>query len=132
MTEIEAGSYVMMDNSYVKVRPEFKAALTVLCTVISRPSPDRAITDAGMKAITNDHGLPKPLDAQGALVARLSEEHGILELSDPGAVQLSSGDKIRLIPGHCCTNVNLYDDLYVIQNGSLVDIWPIAARGRAQ
>jgi D-serine deaminase-like pyridoxal phosphate-dependent protein len=132
MTEIEAGSYVMMDNSYIKVRPEFKTALMVLSTVVSRPTPDRVITDAGKKAITTDHGLPQPMDAPGAAVRRLSEEHGILELADPGAVQLNPGDKIRLVPSHCCTNVNLYDALYVIQDGALVDIWPIAARGRAQ
>ncbi len=122
----------MMDSSYVKVRPEFKTALTVLSTVISRPTPNRAVTDAGMKAITTDHGLPQPMDLPGVVVRRLSEEHGVLELSDPEAVQLNPGDKVRLVPGHCCTNVNLYDDLYVIQDGALVDIWPIAARGCAQ
>jgi D-serine deaminase-like pyridoxal phosphate-dependent protein len=132
MTEIEAGSYVLMDASYIKVRPEFETALTILCSVVSRPTPERIVTDAGMKTITTDHGLPVPVEIPGASIRRLSEEHGLLELADPGAVQLCPGDKIRLIPGHCCTSVNLYDNLYVVQDGTLVDIWPIAARGRAQ
>ena len=132
MTEIEAGSYVLMDASYVKVRPEFKTALTILSSVVSRPAPERIVTDAGMKAIATDHGLPISIGIPGASVRRLSEEHGLLELADPKAVQLRPGDKVRLIPGHCCTNVNLYDILHVLQDGTLVDIWPIAARGRAQ
>jgi 3-hydroxy-D-aspartate aldolase len=132
MTEIEAGSYVFMDASYVKVRPEFKTALTILSSVISRPEPARAITDAGMKAITTDHGLPVLIGTPGASVRRLSEEHGLLELAEPQATSLRPGAKVRMIPGHCCTNINLYDNLYVIQKDALVDIWPIAARGRAQ
>ena len=132
MTEIEAGSYVLMDASYSAVRPEFETALTILSSVISRPTPERVVTDAGMKAISTDHGLPVPIEIPGASIRRLSEEHGLLELADPGAVQLRPGDKVRLIPGHCCTSANLYDHLHVIRDGTLVDIWPIAARGRAQ
>ncbi|MFO7696730.1 MAG: DSD1 family PLP-dependent enzyme [Anaerolineae bacterium] len=132
MTEIEAGSYVLMDASYIAVRPEFETALTILSSVISRPTPERVVTDAGMKTVTTDHGLPVPIEIPGASVRRLSEEHGLLELADPRAVQPRPGDKIRLIPGHCCTNVNLYDNLHVVQDGTLVDIWPVAARGRAQ
>jgi D-serine deaminase-like pyridoxal phosphate-dependent protein len=132
MTEIEAGSYVVMDASYVKVRPEFETALTILSMVISRPAPNRVVTDTGMKAATSDHGLPVPIDVPGASVRRLSEEHGLVELADPGAVRLCAGDKMRLVPGHCCTTINLYDNLHVVQGGALVDIWPIAARGRAQ
>jgi D-serine deaminase-like pyridoxal phosphate-dependent protein len=132
MTEIEAGSYVFMDASYIKVRPEFEIALTILSSVISRPAPERVITDAGMKTIAPDHGLPVPIGIPGASVRRLSEEHGLMELADPEAVEVRPGDKVRLIPGHCCTTVNLYDKLHVVQDGVLVDIWPIAARGRAQ
>lgn len=132
MTEIEAGSYVFMDAWYAKVRPEFKTALTVLCTVVSRPTSERVVTDAGMKTLTNDHGLPVPIGIPGASVKRLSEEHGLIELTDPSVVQLRPADKVHIIPGHCCTTVNLYDNLYVVQASTLVEIWPITARGRAQ
>jgi len=132
MTEIEAGSYVFMDASYVKVRPEFETALTILSSVVSRPAPERVVTDAGLKTIATDHGLPVLIGIPGASLRRLSEEHGLLELAEPNAVQLRPGDKLRLIPGHCCTTANLYDNLHVIRDNTLVDIWPITARGHAQ
>jgi D-serine deaminase-like pyridoxal phosphate-dependent protein len=132
MTEIEAGSYVFMDSTYVKVRPEFEPALYVLSTVISRPTPARVVTDAGRKTITNDHGNPQAVGVPGATVRSLSEEHGILDLTEPDAVRLRPGDKLRFIPSHCCTTTNLYENLHVIQDNTLVDVWPIAARGRAQ
>jgi D-serine deaminase-like pyridoxal phosphate-dependent protein len=132
MTEIEAGSYVFMDSTYRNTRPEFEQALFVLSSIVSRPTPDRLVTDAGRKTISNDFGLPVPLDVPGASMRSLSEEHGVLTLADPGAASVRPGDKVRFVPSHCCTTTNLYDVLYVVQNSELVDIWPIAARGRAQ
>jgi D-serine deaminase-like pyridoxal phosphate-dependent protein len=132
MTEIEAGSYVFMDSTYLKVRPEFEPALYVLSTVISRPTPARVVTDAGRKTITNDQGNPQAIGVPGATVRSLSEEHGILDLAEPDVVQLRPGDKLRFIPSHCCTTTNLYDSLHVIRDNTLVDTWPIAARGHAQ
>ena len=132
ITEVEAGSYVLMDATYHKVRPEFEIALTVLSTVVSRPAPDRLVVDAGIKTMTQEFGWPQPLGVEGASIRKLSEEHGILELVDPGAVHLHPGDKVRFVPSHCCTTVNLHDTFYVVQDDALVDRWPIAARGRAQ
>jgi D-serine deaminase-like pyridoxal phosphate-dependent protein len=132
MTEVQAGSYVFMDSTYLKVRPEFEAALTVLSAVVSHPTPEWVVVDAGLKALTREFGWPQPLDAEGVSVRYLSEEHGVLDVVDPGSVKWRPGDKIHFVPSHCCTTVNLYDTLYVVQNGVLVDIWPIAARGRAQ
>jgi D-serine deaminase-like pyridoxal phosphate-dependent protein len=132
MTEIEAGSYVFMDSTYRKTRPEFRQALHILSTVVSRPTPERVVTDAGRKTISNDFGNPEPVGVPGASVRGLSEEHGVLSLADPDAVDLRPGAKLRFIPSHCCTTTNLYDKLHVVQGGRLVDIWPIAARGRAQ
>jgi D-serine deaminase-like pyridoxal phosphate-dependent protein len=132
MTEIEAGSYVFMDTTYRKTRPEFKQALYVLSTIVSHPAPERLVTDAGRKTISDEFGKPTPLGIPGASTKRLSEEHGILSLADPGAVGLCPGDKVRLVSSHCCTTTNLHDRLYVIQKETLVDVWPISARGRAQ
>lgn len=132
MTEIQAGSYVFMDATYLAVRPEFRPALTLLTTVISRPTPERIITDVGMKGITHDMGLPQPWEMPNVVLQRLSEEHARLEALDPAAVSLRPGDRLRLLPTHCCTTVNLHDRYYVVREGRLVDIWPIAARGRAQ
>jgi len=132
MTEIQAGSYVFMDAKYVQVRPEFEPALTVLSTVLSRPVPERIVTDAGLKTMPPDFGWPIPLGYAGVTVAHLSEEHSKLEVKDPSVVPLRPGDRVRFIPSHCCTTVNLHDRLYVVQNGVLVDVWSIAARGCAQ
>lgn len=132
ITEVEAGSYVFMDATYQKIRPEFETALTVLCTIVSRPTPERIVVDAGIKTMTREFGWPQPLGIAGASVRSLSEEHGTLELADPDSIDLRPGGKIRFIPSHCCTTVNLHDTLYVVQEGILVDSWPIAARGCAQ
>jgi D-serine deaminase-like pyridoxal phosphate-dependent protein len=132
MNEIQAGSYVFMDTKYIQVRPEFESSLTVLTMVLSRPVPERIIVDAGMKAMTHEFGWPEPLGVPGASVVVLSEEHGKLEVADPGAVSLRPGDRVRFMPSHGCTTVNLHDALYVVQDDVLVDIWPIEARGRAR
>ena len=132
VTEVQAGSYVFMDTTYLKVRPEFRPALALLATVVSRVAPGRIILDAGMKAVTREFGLPEVAGLEGVTVRHLSEEHATLELADPGAVALRPGDRVSLLPSHCCTTVNLHDRLYVVQRGALVDIWPIAARGCAQ
>jgi len=132
MTEIQAGSYVFMDATYGAVRPEFDISLTVLSTIISRPSADYFVTDAGLKALTKDFGWPELVGVPGTGVRYLSEEHGVIDLADPEAVHLRPGDKVRFIPSHCCTTVNLYDRLYAVRKGVVETIWPIAARGRCQ
>jgi D-serine deaminase-like pyridoxal phosphate-dependent protein len=132
MTEVQAGSYVFMDSTYAKVRPEFELALTLLSTVVSRPTPERIVVDAGKKTLSIEFGWPQPLDLPGASVQALSEEHGKLIAAQPDTVSLRPGDKVQFVPSHCCTTVNLHDVLYVTQRGVLVDVWPIAARGRAQ
>jgi len=132
VNEVQAGSYVFMDCTYLKVRPEFKPALTVLTTVVSRAISHGMVVDAGLKAMTKEFGWPQPVGLEGASVRYLSEEHGVLDLAEPERVRLRPGDKVSFIPSHCCTTVNLHDQLYVIQDGRLVDVWPIAARGCAQ
>ena len=132
MTEIQAGSYVFMDATYRQIRPEFDPALTVLSTVISRPTPGRIVTDTGKKAVSEEFGLPQVIGIENLSLQALSEEHGKLTTTAPGNVSLQPGDRVRFLPSHCCTTTNLHDRLYVIQDDVLVDIWPIAARGRAQ
>jgi D-serine deaminase-like pyridoxal phosphate-dependent protein len=132
MTEIQAGSYVVMDTTYLKIRPEFETALTVLTTVVSRPTPSRIVTDSGLKTVSKEFGWPQVVDYEQMEVQSLSEEHGKLLVTSPESIELQPGDKVQLIPSHCCTTINLHDNLYVVQEGHLADMWPIAARGRAQ
>ncbi len=132
VNEIQAGSYVFMDTTYGAIRPEFKAALTLLSTIVSRPVPNRLVADVGIKSITKEFGLPQILNVPGATIRYLSEEHGVFDLANPDQVDLQPGARVSLQPSHCCTTTNLHDTLYVAQNGILVDIWPVAARGCSQ
>lgn len=127
VTEIQAGSYATMDVRYRDCGLPFQCALTCLATVISVPRRGVAITDAGMKALTPEFGMPEVVEGPGISLTRLSEEHGVLRLAN--GVRLNAGDKIEFIPSHGCTTINLHDEFYALRNGVVEAIWPIAARG---
>ncbi len=137
--EIQAGSYIFMDADYARNRQadgepfrSFEHALFVLSGVMSKPTPDRAILDAGHKAAAIDSGLPVPFRREGAVYTKPSDEHGVLT-GDPIALP-HRGDRVLLIPGHCDPTVNLHD-WYVCVRGlhgpdaHVEALWPVAARG---
>jgi D-serine deaminase-like pyridoxal phosphate-dependent protein len=133
--EVQAGSYVFMDTKYGEIGgigERFRPALTVLATIISRPTADRGVLDIGRKTIGSDHGTPRMIGHEDDVqFAGFSEEHTKLTLSG-AARDLRPGDQVRVIPGHGCTTVNLYDRYVGERNGLVEAIWPIAGRGRAQ
>jgi len=86
----------------------FEPSLFVWATVMSRPAADRAIDDAGLKALVFDSGPPLVCDEPAGTYERASDEHGRLAVS-AATNRLGLGDKLRLIPGHCDPTVNLYD-----------------------
>ena len=131
ITEVEAGSYIFMDTTYREVLTDFHVSLTVLATVISRPGDDRFILDCGSKTFAGDHGTPALLDLPPADHMGLSEEHSTWRY-EQAAPDVQIGDKVRVIPGHCCSTVNLHDNYTVIQGENVVDIWPILAARRTQ
>jgi len=131
MTEMQAGSYIVMDAFYNNVVAEFDCALTILATVVSRPNKDIAIVDAGIKTLTREFGLPLVKNIEGAKVLSLSEEHGKIDLGECDA-DPKPGDKIELIPTHCCTTINLHEYFYGLRNGKLETILNIAARGKVR
>ena len=134
VTEVQAGSYVTMDNNYGGVEGiggEFKQALSLLTSVISRSTGGRAVLDAGKKAISVDMGVPEIACPRGGKVDRISEEHiCLVELEDAPRKQLEVGEKVELIPGHGCTTINLHDYFYGIRNGVVELVWSIKARGK--
>lgn len=130
ITEIRPGSYVFMDTKYRRIMPDFDYALIILTTVVSTPRTNRAVIDAGSKSMTQDNGIPTILHPEGWRLAWMNEEHGVLERID--GVPLSVGDKVEIIPSHSCTTVNLYDQFWVIQKGTLKAVWDISARGKLQ
>lgn len=134
VTEYRPGTYVYMDRYQVDrgAATLEDCAATVLATVVSRPTPTRAILDAGSKALTSDTlGLPdhgELIGHPGARVVGLSEEHGKVEL--PAGSPLKVGDRVRVLPDHICPVVNLFDEVHLISGNKVVDTLPVAARGK--
>lgn len=133
--ELQAGSYVFMDADYGRNLgsdgtpvAEFEQSLFILSTVMSRPVPERAVLDAGLKAFSVDSGLPIVCDLIGVVVANVSDEHSALKLG-PEATALKVGDKVRLVPGHCDPTVNLYDWLVGVRYDRVECLWEVSARG---
>jgi D-serine deaminase-like pyridoxal phosphate-dependent protein len=129
--EIQAGSYVFSDTKYRSVGVDFECALTVLASVISRPTPTVAITDAGHKVATSEFGMPEIKDIPGATLAKLSEEHGKIEFAEANR-DLKVGDKVQYIVSHGCTTINLHDRYFGVRDGRLEVVWDIAGRGKSQ
>jgi D-serine deaminase-like pyridoxal phosphate-dependent protein len=130
ITEIQAGSYVLMDTAYAKLDIPLEHALFVLGTVISRPNPVLCVTDAGHKACTEDHGNPAVRGLEGASVLFLSDEH--TSISTPPGASIAIGDRLQLVPSHIDPTINLHDVFYVVEGDTVVDVWPITARGYAE
>jgi 3-hydroxy-D-aspartate aldolase len=127
ITEVQAGSYVLMDSDYGRLDLPFEQAFWVLGSVVSRPNSSRCVADCGHKAMTKDHGLPTVRGIDGASVVALNDEHAIIALP-PGA-SLSIGDRVYLRPSHTDPTINLHDVLFAIEDERVVEVWPIAARG---
>lgn len=127
ITEVQAGSYVLMDTEYGRLDLPFEQAFSILGTVVSRPAPDRCVADCGHKATTKDHGLPSVKGIAGATVRALNDEHVTIGLPADSPVRV--GDSIELVPSHIDPTINLHDVFYAVEGGQVVGIWPIAARG---
>lgn len=134
-TEIQPGSYALMDIDYAKNEPEpswpaFEQSLLILTTVMSRrrdDQSDRATLDAGLKSFSTDSGPALPAFA-GWQVRSVSDEHTVLERNSAGP-DLLLGDKPLLIPGHIDPTVNLHNWIVAVRNDKVEAVWPIEARG---
>ena len=138
--ELQAGSYCFMDADYARNKradggafDTFENALFVYATVMSTPTAERAVVDAGLKAFSFDSGVPEARGLAGAIYERPSDEHGNLNVAACN-VRPKLGDKILLIPGHCDPTVNLHDWYVGVRgmgtaNARVESIWPVAARG---
>jgi len=145
VTEMRPGNYVFFDRTQVGLGAASldDCALWVVSTVVSRPAPTRVIFDAGSKTLTTDgirgfgthlgHGLVfrdlrEPAVDPSIVLERLSEEHATARV--PAECPLEPGDRVRILPNHACTVTNLMDELLVVDGTTIVDTWPVAARGR--
>jgi D-serine deaminase-like pyridoxal phosphate-dependent protein len=134
ITEIRPGNYVFYDATQVAlgVVPLERCALSVLATVTSRPAPDRLILDSGSKALaaerlttlTSEFGM---VEGHPELrVARLYEEQAIVHAEQPSDIPV--GARVRVVPNHACAAANLHSQMLVVEEGAMVDVWPVATR----
>ncbi len=124
ITEIQAGTYVVMDNFHGRMVEGFEHSLTVEATVISRP-PDRVILDAGGKSM--GAGDLATIVGHPEKAFRFDEEHGVF--AAPEGSSLKVGDVVALVPGYSPSTVNWYDAYQVVEDDVVVDIWPVIPRG---
>jgi D-serine deaminase-like pyridoxal phosphate-dependent protein len=130
LNEVQAGSFLLMDTAYRNTEVPFENAVHCLSTIISRPTPERAVCDAGQKTLSHDAGPPEIENRPGVRYLRGSDEHGSIAV-DPAEQDrpLNVGDVISLLPSHICTTINLHDVLVGVRNGIVEAIYPIEARG---
>ena len=135
-TEHRAGTYVFNDRMMLACgsASQDDCALTVYTTVVSRAAPNRGIVDAGSKTLTADTGA---LDDGFGLILEypqvklhaFAEEHGFLDLTASND-RPKVGDVIRVVPNHVCVVVNMFDRMIVVRGDSIVEVLPVAARGK--
>jgi D-serine deaminase-like pyridoxal phosphate-dependent protein len=137
VTEHRAGTYVYNDVMMVTAGAATfdDCALQVRATVVSRPTEDRAIIDAGSKVLTREQyslkNFGRVVEYPEAMLANLSEEHGIVDLSG-SAAKPEIGEVISIIPNHACVVTNMVDEVYGLRGDTVEVVWPVAARGRVR
>jgi 3-hydroxy-D-aspartate aldolase len=139
LTELQAGSYCVMDLDYRRIggkagpaNDEFEMALTILTTVVSVPSEELAIVDAGFKAFSTDKPfVPEPVEWPGVEYSWAGDEHGRLTVTQPGR-RPPLGERIEFFPPHCDPTINLYDRIYAMRSDKVEAVWEVSGRGRSQ
>ena len=136
VTEYRVGTYAFYDRSSVAAGAANldDVALTVHATVVSRPSSERAILDAGSKTLSYDPG-PYPgygtvIEAPASSIEHLSEEHAVVVLGDGDTLEL--GQQVRIVPNHVCVVVNLVDEVIVHGENLEPTSWRVDARGHSR
>lgn len=127
-TEIQAGSYVLLDSAYAGIDVPYELAIACVARCVSRRTPTAAVLDAGLKALAVDHGLPR-VARPGWRTLGLSDEHARVALPAEDPVRV--GDVVLLHPAHIDPTVNLHDALHVWDSTSgTLETWPVDARRR--
>jgi D-serine deaminase-like pyridoxal phosphate-dependent protein len=124
VTELQAGTYATMDHGYQRFTDRFQPTLAVASTVISR-SRDTAVLDCGTKTVAVDVAPPSLRSGLG----RIREAHEEHLLVDPEPGALTAGEVVDVRVGYAGGTINLHDAYVVVEGDTVVDIWPIVARG---
>jgi D-serine deaminase-like pyridoxal phosphate-dependent protein len=137
-TEIQPGSYPFLDREYTEIplvergAAPFEASLFVLATVVSANREGFAVVNAGYKSFATEGGTPVVMSPQlaDAKYQLMGDEHGGIRYAPGGAGRLKIGDPVEFLAPHCDPTINLYDRYHCVRGDTLVDIWPVDARGR--
>ena len=137
VNEVRPGTYVYNDRTTAQIGAcDWEdCALTVLATVVSVSVKGQAVVDAGTKALGREplraegDGYGVLLDHPDVIVSRMSEEHGILDLSRC-SWRPRLGDQVRIVPNHVCIVVHLFDEIIGVRGHAVETRWPVTARGR--
>jgi D-serine deaminase-like pyridoxal phosphate-dependent protein len=133
-TEIRPGTYVFYDASslHAKLCTEADCALRVLTTVVSTAVPGQCVIDAGSKTFSSDQtfgvGTYGHFVGRAWTMRKMNEEHGYVEIQEPAHV----GEKIWVLPSHCCATVNMHDEIAYGRSGRVDGSWKVAARGKVR
>ena len=142
ITEIRPGTYVFNDRMQAGygVCEMGDCAATVVATVISEPSEDLVIIDGGSKTFATDvqphteplnlKGFGEIVNSPGAILERLTEEHGMVHV--PKGHDLKIGDRLEIIPNHICSTVNLHNHVYMQKADQTIQKLTVAGRGKLQ
>lgn len=131
VTEIQAGGGIWGDAMYLDLGANVQPALTLVAQVISRPTPERVIVDAGRKTVDPSNRAPIPIGIEQSKPIALSAEHGTIQLATPSDTP-KVGDKIEFRIGYSDQIVHLHEALFGVRNGIVEQIIPVLARGRLQ
>lgn len=125
ITDIQAGSYLLMDTIYMNRGTTFTRSLTVLATVISTRGSDHAVLDCGVKAISGERGLPMLKDRPGTQLRALHAEHALIAIEPGSPAQLEVGRKVEIWAPYSDATVNLHSCFYGVRNGEVEEIYRI-------
>lgn len=126
VTEIQPGSFILMDAFYHAARPEFRITQSLITTVVSR-RPGQYVLDVGTKGVSQDFCRTALKDRPDDRVRYVSEEHTVVDSSDDG---IAVGDRIEVYSGHCCATMNLHRQAIAVRGKNIEAVWPIEASGR--
>ena len=138
-TELQVGSYVFMDHDYAVCdlrgldKPTFEQALQIDARVVSANTPGMVTVDAGLKAMATEKGPPMILKGavEGSTTRFMGDEH-LAVIAPAGQAAPALAEQVILVPPHCDPTVNMYESYHVVKGDTLVDIWPVTARGRSR
>jgi D-serine deaminase-like pyridoxal phosphate-dependent protein len=122
ITDVQVGSYLLMDTRYMNLGAPFSRALTVLGTVVSKRDAAHAILDCGVKAISGERGLPELKGVEGAKLVALHAEHALIDILPDSLSGIEVGKKFEVWVQYSDATVNLHSRMYGVRNGEVEEV----------